>query len=159
MQVAEAMPNLSFVAISSCSFFNCTAQGANIVNLIVRGGAVSIFRAAHIYVTRTNFTNCSLMDAVQGETFAPGGSAMSAFVSSSMSIDGCVFDARGGADSSQTSTGLLILASNLSKASVIVSNCAFNASAVVINFRCVTDDGVRFADSCIGLNLLLSIVR
>jgi hypothetical protein len=156
LHVYASISNWTVVAISSCSFFNCTAQGANIINLNVRGGAVSIFRAAHISVTRTNFTNCSLMDAVKSDNFASGGSAMSAFVSSSMSIGECVFDARGGADSSQQSTGLLILASNSTIARVIVSNCVFNASAVVINFRCATDDGVRFAGSCIAPTLLLS---
>jgi hypothetical protein len=61
-----------------------------------------------------------------------------------------------GANSYGGSMSVSHIGAYLSKASVIVSNCVFNASAVVINFRCVTDDGVRFADSCIGLNLLLS---
>ena len=156
LQVEAGVSDLTFVAIASCSFFNCSARGANIINLIVRGGAVSIFRAAHISVTQSNFTNCSLMDAVIGDKFAPGGSAMSALVSNSMSIDGCVFDSRGGIDSSQMSNGLLVLARNSTKASVIVSNCVFNSSAVAINFRCIDYNGVKLVDSCIGPHLTLS---
>jgi hypothetical protein len=109
----------SFVAITSCSFLNCTAQGANIANMGVLGGAAHVFRAGRISVARTSFTNCSVIDADSDAAVGnviSGGSALSAVVTGSMSVHECVFDASGGQDASQTSTGLLVLARNASSA-------------------------------------------
>jgi hypothetical protein len=152
---------LSSVAISSCRFFNCTVQGANISNMGVFGGAAHVFRAGRISVVRTNFTNCSVIDAVIGEVIS-GGSAMSAVVTSNMSVRDCNFDASGGRDESQTSTGLLVLARNSSNAHASVSLCEFISSTVVLSVQCVGDDGVRrLAGSCVGPNMALtrSIIR
>ncbi len=152
--------NSSFASISSSSFVNCTVQGANIANMGVLGGAAHVFRAGHISVVRTNFTNCSVIDAdsdaVMGNIVS-GGSAMSAVVTGDMSVLDCAFDATAGQDASQTSTGLLVLARNSSNAIVSVSNCEFISSTVVVRVQCVGDDGVRrLAGSCVGPNMVLT---
>jgi hypothetical protein len=155
----------SSVAISSSSFFNCTVQGANIANMGVLGGAAHVFRAGLISVVRTYFTNCNVIDADLNDlldNIVSGGSAMSAVVTGNMSVLECVFDASGGRDSSQTSTGLLVLARNSSNAHVNVSSCEFISSTVVLSVQCVGDDGVRrLAGSCVGPNmeLILSTIR
>jgi hypothetical protein len=122
----------------------------------VLGGAAHVFRAGHITVVRTNFTNCSVIDAVIGDVIS-GGSAMSAVVTGSMFILDCVFDASAGQDASQTSTGLLVLARNSSNALASVSNCEFISSTVAVRVQCVGDDGVRrLAGSCLGPNMALT---
>jgi hypothetical protein len=150
----------SFVAISSSSFFNCAVQGANIANMGVLGGAAHVFRVAHISVVRTNFTNCSVIDADSDAltgNIVSGGSAMSAVVTGNMFVLDCVFDASAGQDASQTSTGLLVLARNSSNALASVSNCEFISSTVVLRVQCVGDDGVRrLAGSCVGPNIALT---
>jgi hypothetical protein len=146
----------SSVAISSCRFFNCTVQGANISNMGVLGGAVHVFRAGQISVARTNFVNCRVIDAAIGDVIA-GGAAMSAVVTGNMSVLECVFDASAGRDASQTSTGLLVLARNSSNALASVSSCEFISSTVVLRVQCVGDDGVRrLAGSCVGPNMALT---
>jgi hypothetical protein len=146
----------SSVAISSCRFFNCTVQGANISNMGVLGGAAHVFRAGQISVARTSFVNCSVIDAVNGDVIS-GGSAMSVVVTGNMSVLECVFDASGGRDESQTSTGLLVLARNSSNALASVSSCEFISSMVVLSVQCVGDDGVRrIAGSCVGPNMALT---
>jgi hypothetical protein len=148
--------NSSFAAISSSTFFNCSVQGANISNMGVLGGAAHVFRAGHITVIRTNFTNCSVIDAVIGEVIS-GGTAMSAVVTGNMFVLDCVFDASGGQDASQTSNGLLVLARNSSNALTSVSNCDFISSTVVVRVQCVGDDGARrLAGSCVGPNMALT---
>ncbi len=145
----------SSVSILSCRFFNCTVQGANISNMGVLGGAAHVFCAGLISVVRTNFANCSVIDAVIGDVIS-GGSAMSAVVTGDMFVLDCVFDASGGQDASQTSTGLLILARNSSIAFANVSNCKFISSTVVLSVQCVGDDDVRrLAGSCVGPNMAL----
>jgi hypothetical protein len=150
----------SSVAISSCKFFNCTVQGANISNMGVLGGAAHVFRAGQISVARTNFVNCSVIDADSDaviDNVVSGGSAMSAVVTGNMSVLKCVFDASGGRDASQTSTGLLVLARNSSNAHASVSSCEFISSTVVLSVQCVgDDDGRRLAGSCVGPNMALT---
>ncbi len=152
--------NSSFAAISSSSFFNCTVQGANIANMGVLGGAAHVFRAGHISVVGTSFTNCSVIDAVSDAVMGnivSGGSAMSAVVTGNMSVLDCVFDATAGQDASQTSTGLLVLVLNSSNALANLSNCEFISSMVVLSVQCVGDDGVRrLAGSCVGPSMALS---
>jgi hypothetical protein len=150
----------SSVAISSCSFFNCTVQGANISNMGVLGGAAHVFRAGLISVVRTNFVNCRVIDADSDaviDNVVSGGSAMSAVVTGKISVLECVFDASGGRDASQTSSGLLVLARNSSNALASVSSCEFISSTVVLSVQCVGDDSVRrLAGSCIGTNMTLT---
>jgi hypothetical protein len=149
----------SLVAISSCIFFNCTAQGTNIDNMGVLGGAIHIFRAAQIILIGTNFTNCNIFDADSDAAFGnviSGGSAISAVVTGKISIRECVFDSSGGRDTSRTSNGVLVLARNASNAYADVSSCEFISSTVVLSVQCVGDDGVRrFAGSCVGPNVAL----
>ena len=159
LAVEAGDPSSSFVAVSSCSFFNCTVQGVNVANMGVLGGAVHVFRAGRISVARTTFTNCSVInadsDAAVGNVIS-GGSALSAVVTGSMSIHECVFDASGGQDASQTSTGLLVLARNASSAHANVTSCEFKSSTVVLSVQCVDDEGVRrFGGICVGLNVAL----
>jgi hypothetical protein len=157
LSVEAGISNSSFFAISSSRFFNCTVQGANIANMGVLGGAVHVFRAAYISVVRTNFTNCSVIDADSASVVVnsiSGGSAMSAVVTCNMSVLDCVFDASGSQDSSQTSAGLLVLARNASNARVNVSSCNFISAAVVLSVQCVGSDGFRrLVGSCVGLNM------
>lgn len=155
LSVEAGNSNSSFFAIASCSFFNCTARGASISNMGVLGAAVCVRRVAHITVAQADFNICSIFDAVSGKVVS-GGSAISASVTGSMSIYGCVFDASGGEDTSQTSTGLLILARNSSHAHVNVSSCFFLSSKVVISVQCVGDDDARrVAGLCVGPDIAL----
>ncbi len=155
LSVEAGNSNSSFFAIASCIFFNCTARGASISNMGVLGAAVCVRRTAHITVAQADFKICSIFDAVIGDVVS-GGSAISASVTGNMSIYGCVFDASGGEDTSQTSTGLLILAQNSSHAHVNVSSCLFLSSKVAINVQCVGDDGARrVAGLCVGPDMAL----
>ena len=102
----------------------------------VLGGAAHVFRAGLISVVRTYFTNCNVIDADLNDlldNIVSGGSAMSAVVTGNMSVLECVFNASGGQDASQTSTGLLVLARNSSNAHVSVSRCEFVSSTIVLS--------------------------
>ncbi len=156
--VEAGVSNSSLVALSSCSFVNCTAHGATILNMAVRGGAVHVFRAANISVAQTNFTNCSVLDAVNGGGIS-GGASMSANVTGYMSVTDCVFDATGGQDASASSTGLLVFARNASNAQADVTGCTFISSTVVLNVRCVGDDGEHNVGICVGPSVMLTNSR
>jgi hypothetical protein len=145
----------SVVSISSCSFFNCAAYGANVPNMAVLGGAVHVFQAARISVVGTNFTGCSIMQAVSGNVVS-GGSAISAVVSGNISFYSCLFDAIGGEDMSGTSTGLLVLSRNISHSLAVVSDCVFKSPTVAISVGCVQSDGAQRADGvCVGPSMML----
>jgi hypothetical protein len=82
--------------------------------------------------------------------------AVFAVVTGNASIDSCVFDAGGSQDASETSTGLLVVARNSSRAHVTVSNCVFVSSTVALSVRCVGDDGARrVAGLCAGPKMML----
>ncbi len=142
--------NYSVVAISSCSFVNCTAQGANISNLAVRGGAVAVYRVSSLFVTGSNFMNCSLVDAAVSSQFSTavvsGGAGMSVVLAQNVSIDQCFFDAVGGRDDSGTSTGVFILASNASESHVSMSHSSLRSTSVTLNAQCVSDDGSQYVE-------------
>ena len=142
--------NYSVVAISSCSFVHCTAQGANISNLAVRGGAVAIYHVSSVFVTDSNFMNCSLADAAVSSRFSSaevsGGAGMSVVLAQNVSIDKCLFDASGGRDDSGTSTGVFILASNASRSHLSISHSSFRSTSVTLNAQCVSDDGSQYVE-------------
>jgi hypothetical protein len=142
--------NFSVVHISSCSFINCTARGANISNLAVRGGAVAVFRVTSVYVTGSNFINCSVNDATISNQFSSsavsGGAGMSVVLAQNAFIDQCLFDAAGGRDDSATSTGLIVLASKSCLTSLSVSRTSLQSPAVSLNVQCVSDDGSQSAE-------------
>ena len=153
--LAVEASDATFVAITRSSFATCSAGGANISNLAVRGGALCVSRASSVTVVRTNFTNCSVTDTAGGDAVS-GGAAASAVLTRDISIDQCVFDASGGQDKSGTSAGLLVIAHNSSSSRVDVSHSVFTASAVMISVQCASDDGGRQVDGfCIGPHLLL----
>jgi len=142
--------NYSVVAISSCSFVDCSARGANISNLAVRGGAVAVYRVSSVLVTGSNFLNCSLADAAVSSRFSSaavsGGAGMSVVLAQNMSIDHCIFDAAGGRDDSGTSTGIFILASNASRSHVSMSHSSLRSASVVLNAQCVSEDGSLYVE-------------
>ncbi len=153
----------SLVAIASCSFLNCSARGANISNLGVRGGAVAVSRATYVSLRNSNFTNCSIADVVSSnsmsDTVVSGGAGVSVALAFSTSVHSCNFDATGGRDQSGSSTGLLVLAQQ-SSGSVEVSGSSFRSSAVALSVVCVSDDGFRSVDvRCDGPALFLSDSR
>ena len=153
----------SLVDISSCSFFNCSARGANISNLGVRGGAVAVSRATYVSLRNSNFTNCSIVDVVSSNSLSDnvvsGGAGVSVALAFSTSVDSCNFDATGGRDQSGSSTGLLVFAQQ-SSGSVEVSGSSFRSSAVALSVLCVSDDGFRLVDvRCDGPTLFLSDSR
>jgi hypothetical protein len=155
----EGNSSFSFVAVSSSKFFNCAVQGANISNMGARGGAVHVLRAASIAVIQTNFTNCSVLNAVSSGVVS-GGSAMCTVLSGDTCINKCVFDATAGEDSSETSNGLLVLARSTSLARLNVSHCVFMSSTVVISIICAGSDGaLRAVGSCDGPKMLLTQSR
>ncbi len=150
LSIESGVSNDSFFAISSCSFTNCSARGANISNMGVRGGAVHISRSSYISIYRTNFSNCNIMHAFVGDAVS-GGTAISTVITTGVSIDQCFFDEDEDQETSETSTSLLILARNLSHAVANVTDCVFNSSAVTIKVRCVGEDGARgFLGFCVG---------
>jgi hypothetical protein len=137
--------NYSVVAISSCSFVNCTARGASISNLAVRGGAVAVSRVSSVFVTNSIFINCSLTDATVNNQFSSaavsGGAGMSIALAQNASFDQCLFDGAGSRDDSGTSTGAFILASNESQTHVSMSHSSLRSTSVTLNVQCVSDDG------------------
>jgi len=147
--------NESLVSVSFSTFFNCAVQGWNIFNMGARGGAVHVMRAACIEVTRTMFTNCSIVNAVSGGV-ASGGSAMCAAFSGDAVINECVFDATDGQDASESSNGLLVLALSTSLVQCNVSRCDFMSSMVVPTVVCVHSDGaMRSVGNCNGPKMSL----
>jgi hypothetical protein len=141
--------NYSVVAISSCSFVNCTARGASISNLAVHGGAVAVSCISFVFVTVSNFVNCSVKDGVVSNEISnatvSGGAGMSIVFARNASIDRCLFDSSGGRDDSGTSTGLLVLASHSRHTHLSVSRTSFQSSAVTLSIQCVSDDGFQSA--------------
>jgi hypothetical protein len=135
----------SVVAIASCIFFNCTARGANIANMAVRGGAVAVYRATSVSVVSSTFTNCSISAASPSSSVetavVSGGAGMSVVLAQNVSIERCLFDATGGQDVSGTSTGLLVLASNSQRSMVSTQSTSFKSSSVALNVQCVSGNG------------------
>jgi hypothetical protein len=138
------------VKVFSSSFFNCSAQGARIPSVAVRGGAVAISRASYVQVTSSTFINCNIMDALVKQdwngtkrngvfTVVSGGAGMSVALARNVLIDGCTFHTAGGQDSSEASIGLLILASDSTPSRTNISDTAFSSSSVVLNVLCVGD--------------------
>jgi hypothetical protein len=154
LAIDAGSPNASSVTISSSSFFNCTVQGDNVSSMAARGGAVYVTNAAHITVTHTRFTNCSVVDAAGGSVVS-GGASLVAFVQGGMVVDACEFDASGGLDMSETSTGLLVLTHDSSFADLNVSGCTFISSAVVLSVKCVDKNGAENIGGCFGPSLML----
>ena len=135
----------SVVAIASCIFFNCTARGANIANMAVRGGAVAVYRATSVSVVSSTFTNCSISAASPSSSVqtavVSGGAGMSVVLAQNVSIERCLFDATGGQDDSAISTGLLVLASNSQRSMINTQSASFKSSSVALNVQCVSGDG------------------
>jgi hypothetical protein len=150
LSVEARRASQSVVEVESCSFFNCTARGASIANLAVRGGAVAVFGTSSISITGSNFTNCSIAGALSASMrgiYVSGGAGISAVLSDNVFIDRCHFDASGGQDASETSIGVLVLASNADRSAVNISQTSTTSSSVAINVRCVTTDSFA-SDSC-----------
>jgi len=140
-------PNVSVVSSSSCRFVKCTARGANISNLAVRGGAIAVSRAASVSVAGSTFISCSIADAFDNQfnnTVVSGGAVMSVVLAQNVSINQCLFDAAGGQDASKTSTGLLILAPTSSSATISMTSTSFKSSSAALNVQCVSDDGFLY---------------
>jgi hypothetical protein len=155
----------SVVAISSCSFTNCSASGVNIINLAVRGGAVAVSGAAVVSVVKTNFSNCSIINAGDlsggraGTIVVSGGAGLSVALAKTTSVDACAFDAVGGQDDSRTSSGLLVLA-NRSSDFVQVSSTSFVSSVVALSVQCIGSEGLEpVTGRCDGPMFILSDSR
>jgi len=54
----------SVVGVFSCSFVNCSARGAGIPSVAVRGGAVAVSRASRVVTKKSTFVSCSVQGAV-----------------------------------------------------------------------------------------------
>lgn len=136
----------SSVNISSCSFLKCSAKGANIINVAVRGGAVAVSGAAVVSVIKSNFTNCSISDA--GDLFnikvrsvvVSGGAGLSVALARTTAVEWCEFDGAGSQDDSRTSLGILIL-SNRTSDTVQVANTSIKSSAVALSVQCISSEG------------------
>ena len=129
---------VSLVEIESCTFINCTAQGANAGNLAVRGGAVAVDGVSAVTVKQSIFINCQILDASRNSTIGAivsGGAGMSVALARDINMYQCTFDATNGRDSSGSSTGLLVLA--LLPTRLHVKECQFESSETVFWFACV----------------------
>jgi hypothetical protein len=136
--------------ISFTTFFNCSAQGANASNLAVRGGAVAVSNAASIVVKHTDFIKGRISDAVRGSSvngIVSGGAGLIVTLSQNVIIQHCVFDSTNSQDSSETSTGLLVLATIFSHTRLYVEGCSFVSTAAVFRYSCVDINGIR-ASAC-----------
>jgi hypothetical protein len=154
--------NYSAVAISSCTFFKCSASGANIANLAVRGGGIAVSRAAAVSLKHLNFINCSVANAVTSEqstnVVVSGGAGASLAQIQNVTIVHCVFNSAGSRDSSGTSTGLLILASSLFRTHIAVSSTELKSSSTVLRVQCVNNDGVYLAE-CLPMPPHISVTN
>lgn len=136
------------VEIASISFFNCSAQGANAGNLAVRGGAVAVARAASVVAKNCNFIKCEISDAVRSNSISgivSGGAGMIAVLVRNVDLYNCSFDATNSRDSSESSTGLLVLSSALTSTRLHVEKSAFVSNAAVFRYKCVNEGGIRAA--------------
>jgi hypothetical protein len=146
----------SVVVISSCIFFNCSARGANMINMAVRGGAVAVSGVAAVSVVKSVFMYCSITNSGDlsgrgsGAVVVSGGAGLSVALARRTSVSACTFDAADGRDDSRTSSGLLVLA-NRSSDIVHVLSTKFVSSVVVFSVLCISSDGLEsFAGKCYG---------
>jgi hypothetical protein len=153
----------SVVAISNCSFFECLARGGGVLNMAVRGGAVAVSRAAIVSVSGSTFNKCSITDAGSSSDSSggvvSGGAGLCVSLAQNISILSCQFDATGGQDTSQTSTGLLILVSSNTSARthIEVSGTSMQSSSVIFSVLCVRGDGfLPHFGHCDGPDVLIS---
>ena len=141
---ALALFDSSLVEIESCTFINCTAQGANAGNLAVRGGAVAVDGVSAVTVKKSIFINCQILDASRNSTIGAivsGGAGMSVGFVRDINIQHCTFNATNGRDSSGSSTGLLVLAPLSTR--LHIKDCQFVSNETVFRFACVDGDGIR----------------
>jgi hypothetical protein len=138
-------PNESVITIFKCRFVNCSAKGAGISNVAVRGGAVAVSRAAIVAVESSQFVNCSIEDAVIGSNsngvIVSGGAGICVSLARLTSIRTCRFDAAGGRDASQTSAGVLVLFNASANSKAEVSDTSMRSPSVVFSVLCVRNDG------------------
>lgn len=147
----------SIFAISNSIFCNCSAGGASISNMAVRGGAIYVSHVADVIFFQSFITNCSIINASSSIDVVSGGSGMSVALAQRTAISYSVFDASGGQDMSETSAGLLILAASSSQSQAAILNCSFNSSQVVLRIMCI--DGNlwrRLTGFCVGPDLFLA---
>jgi hypothetical protein len=160
--VEASGPHLPDVAFSACNFSNCVARGAQIQNLAVRGGAVAVFRAASAVIRNSKFINCNVTDAalfqLQDDVVVSGGAGASLSLVTHVSIENCEFNAVDGEDSSGTSKGLLVLASDtfLSRTNVVNTTFESQTPGAILNVLCVNDAGNRSA-ACAPLTQFTSV--
>jgi hypothetical protein len=135
----------SAIAISKCRFLYCSARGAGISNVAVRGGAVAVTRAAFVAVLSSQFYNCSIEDAVIGGNsngvIVSGGAGICVTLARLTAIRTCRFDAASGRDSSQTSAGVLVLFNASANSKAEVSDTSMRSPSVVFSVLCVRNDG------------------
>jgi hypothetical protein len=149
--------NLCVVEVHACNFSNCKAEGARIPSIAVRGGAVSVSRATSVAVRQSTFVDCQVSDAlvnndVDGNgadasgAVVSGGAAVSIALVADVVVEDCEFNATGGRDSSSTSTGLLVLASNSFASRVRIAGATFRSNAdptPILRIMCVLDNITR----------------
>lgn len=127
------------VLLSSNTFLSCSANGAgpSYPFMAVRGGGVAVSRAAAIIVVNTSFSACSIAGATSVSVVS-GGASLSAVLAPSVSLKGCSFNGAGSQDSSGTSAGLLVLASNSTPTQIAIDACSFSSTGTVsLNVACV----------------------
>jgi hypothetical protein len=144
--VAVEVPGsiFTFVGVTACSFSNCSAQGARVPNLVVRGGAVAVSRAATVVLKTSKFINCKIEYALVDGFIVSGGAGLTAALVANVDINDCEFHAFDGGDSSQTSAGLLSLASDLHRSRTNVTGTSFASSELALSVLCVNAAGIRW---------------
>ena len=135
------------VFISSSQFLNCSASGAGLSLLAVRGAAVAISRVFSVSVVSSIFSNCSLPDASSIEVVSGGAGVCVLFVRV-MSVTNCSFQGFN-QDASITASDILLLSSNTSPSQLEIASSAFSSIlAPSLNVRCVEATGFYFR-SCV----------
>jgi hypothetical protein len=136
----------SVVYISWCTFLKCSAVGAFLNTVAVQAGALAVASASIVSIEHSQFLNCSIQAALESsdlesgldslEFEGSGGAGASLSFARNILIIRCVFDATGGSDASETSSGLLILFSHSFPSHVHVQDSVMKGSQVLLGVYC-----------------------
>jgi hypothetical protein len=136
----------SVVYISWCTFLKCSAVGAFLNTVAVQAGALAVASASIVSIEHSQFLNCSIQAALESSVLesgldslefeGSGGAGASLSFARNISIIRCVFDATGGSDASETSSGLLILFSHSFPSHVHVQDSVMKGSQVLLGVYC-----------------------
>jgi hypothetical protein len=164
LAVEAAGSNCTVITVSKCSYTNCSARGASLGSLVVRGGAISVADASIVSVEDSQFINCSIAKAVitysrdNALQLVNGGAGASLSFAMNVSVFRSIFDSTGSVDDSDVSAGLLVLFSGQTPARVLVFDTVMKASQVMLRVGCANTANHSLAD-CSSTGIELSMLN